>query len=264
MPHFSSKLIVKNVKKFPYNSVGTLIVKFTNEELEYTCFLIYHNIVITLASNLINKNGEKAKYIKTTFSNEEVKWENIFIEEDKKDKKNKNKNEIQIENENENSKKNNKLAGILYKNTSFEEYLGLKWDFKEKIGVVLNAVISYGYKINDKLNNNSENIVGEKIINQNEKKYEASLLEVKLYLNDETYLKPIEKKEDKEAYKRISGSTIMSFISYIRAIIDENYQLQSFDKNNILFVIDMIQKGKIIIRKYHADIVEDYINRLDL
>ena len=144
LPVFSPKLIVKNVNEYPYNSVGTLIVKFDKEEFEYTCFLIYPHVVITLASNLINKNGEKAKYIITTFSNEEVKWENIYIEEDKENK--------------ENSKKKNKLAGIIYKNNYFEEYLGAEEDSSGIFYIDSKAIISYGYKKNDNINICSENV----------------------------------------------------------------------------------------------------------
>ena len=81
---------VKNIKKYPYNTVGTLIVKFPNEEEInlFTCFLIDTNVVVTLASNLINNNkGGKATSILTTFSEEKVKWENIFIQGDEKKKK---------------------------------------------------------------------------------------------------------------------------------------------------------------------------------
>ena len=61
---------VKNVKKFPYIAIGTLTVKFPSfdEDYQYTCFLIDTNAVVTLASNLEDKNkGGKAIFIKTTF-----------------------------------------------------------------------------------------------------------------------------------------------------------------------------------------------------
>ena len=75
-------LNVKNIKKFPYCAIGTISVQFylSDEVFEYTCFLINPNVVVTLASNLENKNkGGKAKSIVTSFREENVKWENIFI-----------------------------------------------------------------------------------------------------------------------------------------------------------------------------------------
>ena len=83
---------VKNIKKFPYIAIGTLTVKFPSfqEEYQYTCFLIDTNVVVTLASNLEDKNkGGKAKSIKTTFSDEKEKWENFPIQgvDNKKEKK---------------------------------------------------------------------------------------------------------------------------------------------------------------------------------
>ena len=257
---FPHKLIVKEVNEYPYNSVGTLIVKFSNEELEYTCFLIYYNIVITLASNLINQNGEKAKYIKTTFSNEEIKWENIYIEEEKEDKNNKNENSEKL---------NNKLAGIIYKNIINEEFLGV--ENTNYAYFSLNAIISNGYKIINNSNIYSDNIKKEedKKINQNEKRCESSLLEAEISINDETRIDIIKSNEDKELVKRISGSPMINKDDnggyYIIAIIDKIYEYHYFNKNNMLFLFDMICKGKSILRKNKTDIIiEDNITKLYL
>ena len=86
----SNSLDVKNVNKFPYIAVGTLTVKFPDDDkdYQYTCFLIDTNVVVTLSSNLIDKNkGGRAKSIISTFSEEKVKWENIFIEGEGNSKK---------------------------------------------------------------------------------------------------------------------------------------------------------------------------------
>ena len=75
---------IKNIKKFPYIAIGFLRVKFplyNKTEFFYTCFAIGGNIVVTLASNLIDKNkGGKAISILTSFSEDKVKWENVYIE----------------------------------------------------------------------------------------------------------------------------------------------------------------------------------------
>ena len=69
----SAVLDVRNIKKFPYNTVGFLRVIFPAIEKEYiyTCFIIDRNVVVTLASNLNDKNkGGKAKSIFTSFNEE--------------------------------------------------------------------------------------------------------------------------------------------------------------------------------------------------
>ena len=88
------KLNVKNTKKFPYITIGTISVTFPEfkDVFEYTCFLIDTNVVVTLASNIENKNkGGKAESITTTFSKEKVKIDSTHIiiqgEEEKKGKK---------------------------------------------------------------------------------------------------------------------------------------------------------------------------------
>ena len=117
---------VKNSKKFPYIAIGTLIVRFpiSNSDEYFTCFLIDANVVITLASNLEDKNkGGRAKSILTTFSEEKVKWENIFIqgEEEKKEKKKKNEQKsIHCLNA------GSKLAAILYKDNIGSEWISVE------------------------------------------------------------------------------------------------------------------------------------------
>ena len=121
------KLDVKRIKKFPYCGIGTIRVQFPigNEIFKYTCFLIDANVVVTLASNLENKNlGGKAISIMTSFSKENVKWENIFIQGEEKSKSNNSKNE--------NNKKESldyllsKLAVILYDDNIGNEWLGVE------------------------------------------------------------------------------------------------------------------------------------------
>ena len=110
----SPNLHIKNPKKFPYITIGTLTVKFpiNDEDFQYTCFLIDTNVVVTLASNLNDKNkGGKAKSIITTFSEEKVKWENIYIQgENESNKEDKNENKESLEKASASSK----LAVILY------------------------------------------------------------------------------------------------------------------------------------------------------
>ena len=48
---------VKSLKKFPYIAIGSLTAKFQNaNDFVSTCFLIDTNVILTLASNLYNRN----------------------------------------------------------------------------------------------------------------------------------------------------------------------------------------------------------------
>ena len=119
---------IEDTKIFPYKSVGTIIAKFpvSNEIFEYTCFLINSNVVVTLASNLKNKSkGGKATSIFTSFSYEEVRWENIYIQGEEKSngKSAQNKDKNQKE---DLSNLSSKLAVILYDNNISDEWLGVK------------------------------------------------------------------------------------------------------------------------------------------
>ena len=139
------KLNVKSIKKFPYCAIGTISVQFpiSNEVYEYTCFLIDTNVVVTLAANLENKNkGGRAKSIMTSFSKENVKWENIFIQGEEKSKGKNNKSE--------NNKKDaldnlsSKLAVILYDDNISNEWLGVEGGKKEDFeGRDIFAVFSF-------------------------------------------------------------------------------------------------------------------------
>ena len=90
----------------------------------YTCFLIDINVVVTLASNLENKNkGGKAISIITSFSNEKVKWENIYIQGEENSKRKKNKTEDKTQNKSLDNL-TSKLAVILYDKNIGREWLG--------------------------------------------------------------------------------------------------------------------------------------------
>jgi len=137
----SPLLDVRDINKFPYNSVGFISVRFpsSNENYFYTCFTIYRNVIITLASNLINENkGGKARLIFSSFSNDKIKWDNIYIQN-------------KIENL-ENGLKS-ELAAIICENDICSEWIGVeggkKEDFFDKN---IYTIFSLGLKdIEDKL-----------------------------------------------------------------------------------------------------------------
>ena len=261
-------LNVKNIKKFPYCAIGTISVQFylSDEVFEYTCFLINPNVVVTLASNLENKNkGGKAKSIVTSFREENVKWENIFIQEEEKPKKQ--ITEKNIPNKNL-DKIPSKLAVILYNDYIKDEWLGVeggkKEDFEERD---IYAVFSYkGKKKKNNNNNNNNNKVTfdeEKKINQQKFK-EIYVCYKNLFLD--TNIRG--DKKELELIKQSPGSPLYyrdyNNGAYVIAIITDSFEFQYFDKKTMIFLEDMVQKGKTFRKKKNKTIDEDNIIQLNL
>ena len=237
----SPLLDIKNVNKFPYNSLGFISVKFpsSDENNIYTCFVISQNLVITLASNLINENkGRKAISILTSFSKEQIKWDNIFI---------------QSRNTNSNNDLKSELAAIIYENNVCNEWIGVEGGKKEKF-LNKNIYTIFTFGIKDIENN----------INYNKR---------------EPYLREIEIKEGnpfKEAYNSNKNQIVKKAIgspcyykyynngAYVIAIINEFFEFQYFDKNDMIFLNDMVYNAYIIRKLIHNDIGEDNIVKLDL
>ena len=249
----SSKLQdVENIKKYPYIAIGTITVRFPKleKDLEYTCFLIDTNVVVTLASNIKDKNkGGRATIIKTTFSDEKVKSENVHIqgEDNKEDEKNAEKIEMM-------DKGPSKLAVILYEENIGSEWIGVKWlkpedftFFNEK-EIYFNVVFTLG------------------LIHNGAKKKEHKLREVNVYDNSNLFKNLI--KEEKENSEKVSGSPIYYKDSndgvYAVAIVNERYEFQYFDENAMKFLADMVNQGKLLRKKTNKDIDEDNIVKLDL
>jgi len=220
------KLDVKRIKKYPYCGIGTIRVQFpiNNTVFEYTCFLIDANVVVTLASNLENKNlGGKAISIMTSFSKENVKWENIFIQGEEKSKSNNNKNE--------NNKKESldyslsKLAVILYDDNIRNEWLGVeegkKDDFEGRDTFVV-------FSFNEGRNNINKLNKGEEEINDG--KYREIFIS-----NINPFLDASKKGEEKDIklIKQSPGSPLYyrdyNNGAYVIAIINENFEFQYID-----------------------------------
>ena len=258
----SPLLDVKNPKKFPYIAIGTLIVKFpiNDQEHEFTCFLIDTNVVVTLASNLVDKNkGGQAKSIITTFSDEKVKWENIHIQDsDKKDKKDKqDKQSIDVASE------NSKLAVILYEDNIGSEWIGVEGGKSEDFaGRDVNAVFTLGTK--HKENSSEKNSSTDTPEENDNKKNEVHLREINVNSGN-----PFISSQDKEEIiKRCRGSPLYykdyNSGGYVIAVINEHYEFQYLDKNTMLFLSNMVNQGKLLRKKIHKGIDEDNIVKLDL
>ena len=260
------KLDVKNVKKFPYIAIGTISVVFpvSEEVFEYTCFLIDTNVVVTLAANINDKNkGGKAKSIVTTFSEEKVKWENIIIQGEEakgKGKKDKDKGNEALEGINLASK----LAVILYDDNIGSEWIGVEGGKKEDFtGRDINAVFSLGLKGQQTTTETG----GEDA--PKTKKGEQKFREI--FVNNvnpfsDAYNKGTE--DEKELIIHSPGSPLYykdyNSGAYVIAIINESYEFQYFDRKTMLFLCDMVNKGKLLRKKVNKGIDEDNIVQLDL
>ena len=245
----SDRLNIKSIKQYPYNTVGILKVKFpiSDEDYLYSCLMIEANVVITLASNLVDNNkGGRAKSIITTFKNEEVKWENIYIQDELKIRNTEKKNE-DLNNNNSQSK----LAVILYEDNINNEWMGIKEGKKEDFsGRDINALFCIGF--NKTLNDISSN--------------EPYFKEIKV-TNDNPFIN-INSSEEKEIIKRCPGSPIYykddNSGVYAIAIINEFLKFQYFNRDTIIFLCKVLNEGKLLRKEIHKGIDEDNIIKLDL
>jgi hypothetical protein len=259
------KLNVKNTKKFPYITIGTISVTFPEfkDVFEYTCFLIDTNVVVTLASNINDKNkGGKASSIVTSFSEEKVKWENIIIQdEETKDKGKKDKEKTKKETL-DGMNLSSKLAVILYDDNIGNEWIGVEGGKKEDFsGREINAVFYLGLE-----NQTTTTEEGE---DNKTKKGEGKFREI-LVNTSNPFAEAVSKgeKQDQEIIKHSPGSPIYykdyNSGAYVIAIINESYEFQYFDKNTMLFLCNMVNKGKLLRKKVNKGIDEDNIVQLDL
>ena len=241
---------IKNTKLFPYVAIGVLSVKFpiSDETYFYSCFAISRKVIVTLASNLEdNKKGGKAKSIRTSFSDLEVKWENIHIQNENKEEN------IEL---NKNNLKSY-LAIIKYDKTILNEWIGIESGKMEDFsGRDINAVFSLGLKKDIKNNEDIEKRSKKK----DNLKDVPFLREVNVSYGN--LFRDPENSQKKEIVKSCPGSPIYykdyNGGAYVIAIINEFLEFQFLDKDDLLFLKDMVKV------KYHNGIDEDNIIKLDL
>ena len=257
------KFDVKNIYKFPYCAIGTIIVQFPLEEKEfkYTCFLISSNVVVTLACNLENRFiGGKATSIRTSFSKENIKWENVYFQKEEKPKVNNNQNQDKNQNE-ELETLTSKLAVILYDDNISNEWLGVEGGKKEDFEEVEKYVVFSYEKRSD---NNNEIDEGEEKDSQT--KFREVLIDIYnpfllFQKNDEFYQKInlIDQSPGSPLYYKDSD-----FGAYVIAIINDCYEIQYFDKQTMIFLSDMVYKGKLFCKKKNKGIDDENVVQLDL
>ena len=251
-------LNVKNMNKFPYSAIGTITCKFPvdeNKEFIYTCFLIDTNVVLTLAANLeSNSKGGKAKSIVTSFSKEQVKWENIIIQgsetkgKGKKEKdKDKNQNEA-LDN------LQSKLAVIFFDDSIGKEWIGVEGGKKEDFeGRDTFAVFSFEDK--------------GTTTDGDDSKGEIKFREI-FISNINPFTQKLDDANISILIKQSPGSPIYyndyNNGAYAIAIITDTYEFQYFDRKTMVFLANMVNHGKLLRKKVNKGIDEDNIVQLDL
>ena len=255
----NSALNVKNMNKFPYSAIGTISCKFPvddNKEFIYTCFLIDTNVVLTLASNLeSNSKGGKAKSISCSFSKEPIKWENITIQgSETKGKGNKGKKDKDKDkNQNENlDNVQSKLAVIFFDDSIGKEWIGVEGGKREDFeGRDTFAVFSFEDK--------STTTQGEGDKTPGEQKFRE------IFIGN---VNPFSQKADDDLVKQSPGSPLYyndyNNGAYAIAILNDSFEFQYFERNTMVFLANMVNKGKLLRKKVNKGIDEDNIVQLDL
>ena len=270
------KLDVKNLNKFPYNSVGTISVKFpvSDAEFVYTCFLIDTNVVVTLASNLeSNSKGGRAKSITTSFSKEPIKWENIHIQgEETKGKGKKDKDKDKGKNETLDNI-SSKLAVILFDDNVGKEWLGVEGGKKEDFeGRDIFAVFSFKDQGKQTTTTDGEENTPKSSSGQ-QKFREIFISNVNPFLNAAQQKSQNDDENEsnvnlEELIKQSPGSPLYykdyNNGAYVIAIINDSFEFQYLDKKTMIFLATMVNQGKLLRKKVNKGIDEDNIVQLDL
>ena len=255
----NSALNVKNMNKFPYSAIGTISCKFPvddTKEFIYTCFLIDTNVVLTLASNLeSNSKGGKAKSISCSFSKEPIKWENITIQgSETKGKGNKGKKDKDKDkNQNENlDNVQSKLAVIFFDDSIGKEWIGVEGGKREDFeGRDTFAVFSFEDK--------STTTQGEGDKTPGEQKFRE------IFIGN---VNPFSQKAEDDLVKQSPGSPLYyndyNNGAYAIAILNDSFEFQYFERNTMVFLANMVNKGKLLRKKVNKGIDEDNIVQLDL
>ena len=251
-------LNVKNTKMFPYCAIGIISVQFpiSDEIFEYACFLINGNVVVTLAKNLENNyKGGKAIRIMTSFSKENVKWENIYIQREVK------ATNINLQNKDKNQNEHlhnlsSKLAVILYDHKISKEWVGVEFMKKEDT-IEKDIYTTFPFRDNiTKFNEGEEKVSHQKL-------RELFLCNVNPFFdisqNEYEKLELIKQSPGSPLYYRNYNNGV-----YVFGIINENFEYQYFDKQTMIFLLDMVDKGKLFRKKKDKDVDDENIVQIDL
>jgi len=193
----------------------------------------------------------------TSFSEEKVKWENIFIQGEEIPNENSEEDKIPIDSlENLSSK----LAVIIYKDDISNEWLGVEggkklvFEGREKFAV---------FSLKEENDNN--------IITIDEKNKDKKPKLRKIPINDGNPFFDVDikgEKEDVELIIQSPGSPLYynnyNNGVYVIAIINECFEFQYFDSKTMTFLLNMVNKAKQIRKQIKKGIDEDDIIQLNL
>lgn len=279
----SENSIVQN-KAFPYSCVKSIMVSFDNGNTfeNFTGFIIDTNAIVTLASNVM-KNGKKG-IVKTCFSDKPVKsiFTPLDLKKEQNENKKKNKEDNNIKNDN-NLPFYPNLAVIAYEDNIVDEWIGVESLSLDDLSPKdLNLICSLGLKsensqhkgINDSNNsssimntsNNSENSTVKlnnacEIHEQNvttttkfdEDLDEEDRIKLKKCLGGPVYYKDYDQ-----------GAFVVGILDLKQEEEGNSYSLTFFDNKCLNFLVDCVNKAKLLRKKNHKNIDEEHIIKLDL
>jgi hypothetical protein len=282
----SDNSIVQN-KQFPYSCVKSIMVSFDNGNVyEYfTGFIIDTNAIVTLASNVI-KNGKKG-LVKTCFSDKPVK--SIFTPLDFKKEQNENNKK---KNKDDNIKNDNNspfypnLAVIAYEDNIVDEWIGVESLSLDDLSPKdLNLICSLGLKnenIHKEINGNDSNSSSIMNISNSSNNSENSSVKLnnacEIHEQNVTtttrFDEDLEVEEQKKLKKCLGGPVYYKDYdqgAFVVGILDlkqeedgDTYSLTFFDNKCLNFLVDCVNKAKLLRKKNHKNIDEEHIIKLDL
>lgn len=282
----SDNSIVQN-KQFPYSCVKSIMVSFDNGNVyEYfTGFIIDTNAIVTLASNVI-KNGKKG-LVKTCFSDKPVK--SIFTPLDFKKEQNENNKK---KNKDDNIKNDNNspfypnLAVIAYEDNIVDEWIGVESLSLDDLSPKdLNLICSLGLKnenIHKEINGNDSNSSSIMNISNSSNNSENSSVKLnnacEIHEQNVTtttrFDEDLEVEEQKKLKKCLGGPVYYKDYdqgAFVVGILDlkqeedgNTYSLTFFDNKCLNFLVDCVNKAKLLRKKNHKNIDEEHIIKLDL
>lgn len=282
----SDNSIVQN-KQFPYSCVKSIMVSFDNGNVyEYfTGFIIDTNAIVTLASNVI-KNGKKG-LVKTCFSDKPVK--SIFTPLDFKKEQNENNKK---KNKDDNIKNDNNspfypnLAVIAYEDNIVDEWIGVESLSLDDLSPKdLNLICSLGLKnenIHKEINGNDSNSSSIMNISNSSNNSENSSVKLnnacEIHEQNVTtttrFDEDLEAEEQKKLKKCLGGPVYYKDYdqgAFVVGILDlkqeedgNTYSLTFFDNKCLNFLVDCVNKAKLLRKKNHKNIDEEHIIKLDL
>ena len=282
----SDNSIVQN-KQFPYSCVKSIMVSFDNGNIyEYfTGFIIDTNAIVTLASNVI-RNGKKG-LVKTCFSDKPVK--SIFTPLDFKKEQNENNKK---KNKDDNIKNDNNspfypnLAVIAYEDNIVDEWIGVESLSLDDLSPKdLNLICSLGLKnenIHKEINGNDSNSSSIMNISNSSNNSENSSVKLnnacEIHEQNVTtttrFDEDLEVEEQKKLKKCLGGPVYYKDYdqgAFVVGILDlkqeedgNTYSLTFFDNKCLNFLVDCVNKAKLLRKKNHKNIDEEHIIKLDL